>query len=202
MSRFGVETGFLDSMVDDSTIAVGMALLLFVLPGEREQGKPTYLLSWNHAERVLPWGMLLLIGSGFAMADAFKVTRLADWMGLGLAQALQGQSLWVLVLGVCLMVTFLTEFTTNVATVNALLPTLGAMALELNIDPRLLLIPATVTASCSFMLPVGTPPNAIVFATGRVPIRAMMIYGLLLNLFGVVAVTAIMLLWGTWVMGI
>lgn len=195
MSWLGVNTAYLAEWVDDSTIAIAMACLMFVLPaGERGRNGQATLLCWNKAQTDIPWGMLLLIGSGFAMADAFNATELAKWLGTGFAEAFSGQPLIVLILGVCLMLTFLTEFTTNVATVNTLLPTLAAMSVQLDIDPRLLLIPATVSASCAFMLPIATPPNAIVFGSGKVPMQSMIRYGLILNLCGVVFVTAIMLL--------
>jgi solute carrier family 13 (sodium-dependent dicarboxylate transporter), member 2/3/5 len=199
---FGHDTGYLAEMVDDSTIAVAMAVLLFLLPcGQTDQPKEP-LIRWKHVEQGVSWGMLLLIGSGFTMADAFNETELAAWLGIRFAEVFTGQPLLVLIVGVCLMLTFLTEFTTNVATVNTLLPTLAAMSVELGIDPRLLLIPATVSASCAFMLPVATPPNAIVFGSGKIPMQAMIRYGLVLNLLGAVFVTTIMLVLGTRIMQI
>lgn len=201
--RFVVDATFLREFLHDSTIAIAMACLLFLIPGDGDaSGKTPTLLSWDEAERGVPWGMLLLIGGGFAMADAFAKTGLSAWLGTRFADLLQGQPVVVLVIGVCVLLTFLTEFTTNVATVNTLLPTLAAMAVDLEIDPRLLLIPATVSASCAFMLPVATPPNAIVFATGRVPMIAMIRLGLLLNLIGVAVVTLTMMTLGVTVMGI
>lgn len=194
---------YIRTMVQDSTIAMGMASLLFLIPGERdESGRRTTAMTWEIAEKALPWGMVLLIGSGFAMAQGFQQTGLADWLGLEVSSWFAGQPVIVMIFGACLMVTFLTEFTTNVATVNTLLPTLAAMALQLNIDPRLLLIPATVSASCAFMLPIATPPNAIIFGSGKVSINSMIYYGVLLNIVGAVLVTAVMLLIGKPVMGI
>ncbi len=202
-SQLGWKADALTSMVQDSTIAMFMATLLFIIPGETNlRGKRRPLMVWSETQPALPWGMLLLIGSGFAMADAFQATKLSDWLGLHIAVLFEGQHVVVLVLGVCLMVTFLTEFTTNVATVNTILPTLAAMSVQLDIDPRLLLIPATISASCAFMLPVATPPNAIVFASGLVPIREMVRYGIILNLIGAVLVTAITFTLATRVMNI
>src|SRR5690606_15682310 len=100
--------------------------------------------------------------------------------------------LLVLVIGVSLLLTFLTEFTSNTATINTLLPILAAIALQLNVDPRWLMLPATVSASCAFMFPVATPPNAIVFSTGKIPMGTMIRYGVILNLLGVVFITAAM----------
>jgi len=103
---------------------------------------------------------------------------------------MQGAPTWLLIVGVCATLTLMTEFTSNVATANTVLPVLGATAVALKIDPRLLLIPATISASCGFMMPVGTPPNAIVIGTGRVPVRSMLKYGLFLDLIGIVFVSA------------
>ena len=133
-----------------------MAALLFFIPEEADEtGKRQAILTWETAEKSLPWGMLLLIGSGFAMAKGFEETGLASWLGIQFSNLFAGQPVVILILGICLMVTFLTEFTTNVATVNTLLPTLAAMSTQLDLDPRLLLIPATVSASCAFMLPIA-----------------------------------------------
>lgn len=191
----GANLEFIRTMVQDSTIAMAMASLLFLLPGEENRnGQRSAILTWKIAEKALPWGMILLIGSGFAMAKGFEQTKLADWLGVEFAELFAGQPTVILILGVCVMVTFLTEFTTNVATVNTLLPTLAAMSLQLDIDPRMLLIPATVSASCAFMLPIATPPNAIIFGSGKVPIGSMIRYGVFLNIVGSVLVTAVTLL--------
>ncbi|MEW4488480.1 SLC13 family permease [Thalassoglobus sp. JC818] len=191
-ASLGVDISYLPEYVQDSSIAIAMAMLLFLIPGDVDSnGESQPLLTWTAAEAGLPWGMILLIGSGFAMAQGFEVTQLGDWLGQRFAEQLQGKSPTVIVAGICLMVTFLTEFTTNVATVNTLQPTLAAMAEQLTIDPRLLLIPAAISASCAFMLPIATPPNAIVFGSGRVPITSMVRYGILLNLVGVVLVTLV-----------
>jgi sodium-dependent dicarboxylate transporter 2/3/5 len=167
-----------------------MASLLFIIPGDRNaDGTRPALMNWEAAERGIPWGMLLLFGGGFAMADAFGSTGLSEWLGGRFASTVAGQPVWVLVLGVSLLLTFLTEFTSNTATINTLLPTLAAMSVQLEIDPRLLLIPATISASCAFMLPVATPPNAIVFSTGRIPMSSMVRYGIVLNLAGAFWIT-------------
>lgn len=190
LAPLGINADFLGNLVEDSTIAMGMALLLFLLPGNPDaEGRRPRLLTWEVAERSIPWGMLLLFGGGFAMADAFAATQLSDWVGGWFSGIFSGQSPFVLIVGVCILLTFLTEFTSNTATINTLLPILAAMAIELHIDPRLLMIPATVSASCAFMFPVATPPNAIVFGSGKVPMEAMLRYGLVLNLLGVVYVS-------------
>ena len=179
----------------DSIVAMTMALVTFLLPGDRQpDGTTPRLIDWDQAEKKIPWGILLLFGGGFAMADAFKETGLSQWIGQSFAGHMQGAPTWVLVFGTCALLTVMTEFTSNVATANTVLPVLGATAVALKIDPRLLLIPATISASCGFMMPVGTPPNAIVIGTGRVPVRSMMKYGLFLDLVGIVFVS-LMSLW-------
>ena len=193
--RCGIAAKDISKMMHESTVAMTMALVTFLLPGNRQSdGTTPRLIDWDQAERKIPWGILLLFGGGFAMADAFKETDLSKWIGQEFAGQMQGTPTWVLVLGTCAMLTVMTEFTSNVATATTFLPVLGSTAVELHIDPRLLLIPATISASCGFMMPVGTPPNAIVIGTGRVPVRSMMKYGLFLDLVGIVFVS-LMTLW-------
>lgn len=176
--------------VHDAGVAMAMAILMFCIPaGRDEHQRRRRLLDWETAEQRMPWGMLLLVGGGFALADAFQATGLSLWVGDRFEAVFHGAAVWQLVLGVCLLVTFLTEFTTNVVMINALLPILAAAAVSLRIDPRLLLIPATISASCAFMLPIATPPNAIVFGSRRIAMRDMMTFGFGLNLVGVVLVT-------------
>ncbi|WP_437227107.1 SLC13 family permease [Planctomicrobium sp. SH661] len=193
LSWIGINAEFLRKLPDDSTVAISMGLLLFLLPGDRlPSGERPRLLTWADAERNIPWGMLLLFGGGFAMADAFSTTRLSEWIGQGFAGLLQDQPVLVLVLATCSLLTFLTEFTSNTATINTLLPILAAISVQLQIDPRWLMLPATISASCGFMMPVGTPPNALVFSTGKVPMTTMMRYGLILNILSVIFITLAM----------
>jgi sodium-dependent dicarboxylate transporter 2/3/5 len=145
-------------------------------------------MDWQTASK-LPWDILLLFGGGFAIAGAFERTGLSIWIGEAFSRLASGQPVWVLVAAVCLLLTFLTEFTSNVATVNAIVPIIAAAAVALKIDPRLLMIPATIAASCGFMMPIGTPPNAIVFGTGRIKVVQMARYGLILDVAGVVLAT-------------
>ncbi len=192
----GVDLSYLMKTVSDSTIAIAMATLLFVIPGNGPVGSRPRLLSWKEAERGIPWGMLLLFGGGFAMAEAFGTTKLSTWVGENFSGWIEGQSQLGVTFMVCTLVTVLTEFTSNTATANMLMPILAAVALQLHMDPRLLLIPATVSSSCGFMMPVGTPPNAIVIASGKVPIKSMLAYGLVLNIIGIVCVALF-----TWFVG-
>lgn len=178
-------------LVSDSTVSMTMAVLLFFLPsGTRDEtNRAIPLMDWPTAAK-LPWDIVLLFGGGFALAGAFKSTELSLWLGDTLQEPLQGQPMWLVIAVICLLMTFLTEFTSNVATVSTLMPTLGAMCVGLGVDPRLLMIPATLATSCAFMLPIATPPNAIVFSSGRIQVQQMARYGILLNLLGVPLLTA------------
>ena len=189
--------------ISDSTVVLVAAIALFLIPsGTRDGfGQRVPLMNWETAVR-LPWDIILLFGGGFAIASAFGSTGLSAWLGEALRTPLQGQPVWLVIAILCGMMTFLTELTSNVATVTTLTPTLLALATALGIDPRLLLIPATLAASCAFMLPIATPPNAIVFGSGRVTIRQMAGYGLFLNLIGVPILTLGALFVIRFVMGI
>jgi len=146
-----------------------------------------YLLDWEAAQQ-MPWGILLLFGGGFSLAKGFEVSGLSQWIG----ESIQGFSslpVIMMIVLICLMITFLTEVTSNTATATMILPVLAAMAVAVKISPFLLMLPATISASCAFMTPVATPPNAIVFGSGQVPIRTMAKTGLVLNLIGVALVT-------------
>ncbi|HJP01224.1 MAG TPA: DASS family sodium-coupled anion symporter [Planctomycetota bacterium] len=178
-----LEGGFLD----DSVVAVGMAILLFIIPSKSRPGER--LLDWSMSSR-MPWGMLLLFGGGFALADGFGVSGLSLWMG-GHFSALEGAPPLLVILLVCTALTFLTELTSNTATTEMALPILGAAAVAMNTDPRALMIPATLSASCAFMMPVASPTQAIVFGSGWVPIRQMVRAGIWFNLLGIALVTLV-----------
>lgn len=171
--------------LDDSGIAMAGAVSLFLIPsGDRDD---PLLLRWHYAER-LPWAILLLFGGGLALADAVSDTGLAAWLGDNL-HAVAALPIPLLVLIVATMIIFLTELTSNVATTATFLPIAGAIAVEAGIDPIVLAVPATLAASCAFMLPVATPPNAIVFGSGLLMIPGMAKAGMVLNLFAIVLVT-------------
>ncbi len=189
--NWGIDASEAHKWIHDSTVAIGMALLMFLIPAERnKKGKMQFLMDWKTAEK-LPWGILLLIGGGFALAGAFSQTGLAEWLGHSFAHEVKDWPVWLLVAAVCFLMTFLTEITSNVATVSAVLPILAGVAIspEVNLDPRLIMIPATLSTSCAFMLPIATPPNAIVFGSGKIRMGQMACYGLALNLLGVVLIT-------------
>jgi len=173
----------------DTGIAIGGALLLFLLPsGERtESGAQAPLLGWEGAKE-LPWGVLVLFGGGLSLAGAFSRTGLAEWIGSGIEAAGVSQT-WAVILIVVALVIFLTELTSNTATTATLLPVLGSVAAGMGIAPLELAVPAALAASCAFMLPVATPPNAIVFGSGHVTIPEMVRAGLLLNLLGIMVIT-------------
>ena len=183
--------GSAEQFINDSTVAMLMAVLLFCIPSgtKTADGRSIPLMNWSTASK-LPWDIMLLFGGGFALAGAFKSTELSEWLGHVLQGPLQQMPMWLVIATVCLLVTFLTEFSSNIATVSALMPTLCAICVALKVDPRLLLVPATLAASCAFMLPIATPPNAIVFGSGRLKVRDMVCYGIFLNLIGVPILTA------------
>jgi len=169
--------------INDGTVAIAFAVLLFILPS-RDKGR---ILEVNAFSKI-PWGIVLLFGGGFALAAGFKESGLSAYIGEQLA-SLGSLPLPLLIATICLIVTFLTEVTSNTATAQILLPILGALAIQLDIDPLLLMIPGALSCSCAFMLPVATPPNAIAFASGQVSLQKMMRFGILLNLIGVVLIT-------------
>lgn len=173
------------SYVSDGVVAVGIGLLLFILPNGRAPGER---LLGVKALRDLPWGIVLLFGGGFALAGAFRESGLSDWVA-GQSGALQGLPPLLVIMALCLMATFLTELTSNTATANILLPILGANAQAMDLHPLLLMIPGALSCSMAFMLPVATPPNAIVFASDRLRVSQMAGVGLVMNLIGVVVIS-------------
>ncbi len=178
----------------DSTVAIGMAILMFLIPARRNaHGQTEYLMDWKTAEK-LPWGILLLFGGGFALAGAFESTGLSRFLGQQFSTVIADWPAWMVVAGTSFLLTFLTELTSNVATVATVVPVLAETSLEIGMDPRLVMIPATIAASCAFMLPIATPPNAIVFGSNRIQMWQMVQYGIALNLIGVVLITGAMFL--------
>ena len=171
--------------LDDSSIAMAGAIALFIVPsGSKED---PLLLRWNYAEH-LPWGVLILFGGGLSLAGAVSNTGLAEWLGTSL-QAIGDLPLWVIVAAAAAMIIFLTELTSNTATTATFLPVVGAIAIEAGFDPIMLTVPVTLAASCAFMLPVATPPNAIVFGSGMLTIPLMARAGLALNMIGIALVS-------------
>jgi sodium-dependent dicarboxylate transporter 2/3/5 len=177
------------SGISDAGIVMTAGVLLFMLPsGNVTQPQ---LMTWHDAIR-LPWGVLILFGGGLSLAAAVSNTGLALWLGESLAP-LNAFGLAALVIAAVALVIFLTELTSNLATTATLLPVMGAIAIQAGVPPLFLTVPITIAASCAFMLPVATPPNAIVFATGQITIPQMVRAGLVLNLISIVIVTIIAL---------
>ena len=184
--------------IGDSTVAIGMALVLFLVPSGRAPGER--LLDWPTAAK-LPWGVLVLLGGGFALADATRATGLAEWIGTNLG-SMEGTSPYVKVALLCLAITFLTEVMTNTALVTIMMPVLAASAVATGTDPLLLMLPCTFSASLGFMMPSGTAPNAIVFSTGHLRVPYMARVGFALNLVSIVVVWAVTFLVAQPVFGI
>ncbi|GAA2084510.1 DASS family sodium-coupled anion symporter [Aeromicrobium halocynthiae] len=175
-----------EPVVSDAGIAMAIALLLFLLPAGT--GRGIRLLDWEYAAR-LPWGVLLLFGGGLALSAQFSESGLTEWIGEK-AEGFGGIPVVLLVVIVTAGVVMLTELTSNTATAATFLPLAGGLALGLGIDPLLLAIPVALAATCAFMLPVATPPNAIAFGSGYVSIGDMMRGGIWINLVALVAITA------------
>ncbi|MDZ7412881.1 MAG: DASS family sodium-coupled anion symporter [candidate division KSB1 bacterium] len=173
--------------VNDATVAMTTAVLLFALPVDVKKGQ--FLLDWETA-RGIPWGVLILFGGGIALAGAFEHSGLATWVAERL-RSLGSLPPVLLTMLVCLTVTFLTEVTSNTAIASIFMPVLGAAAVAVRMNPLLLMVPGAITASCAFMLPVATPPNAVVFASGYLTIPQMAKAGVLLNFLGVILVTLV-----------
>jgi len=173
------------AMITDSSIAMLGALALFVIPADFS--KREFLLDWNTAVKI-PWDIIILFGGGFALAEGFNSSGLTLWLANQLT-VLEGTHIVLLVAVIVLLVIFLTEVTSNTATASLLLPVMGALAVAMNIHPLATMIAVAVAASYAFMLPVATPPNAIVFASRAVTIPQMAKAGFALNLLGVVLIT-------------
>ncbi len=183
---FGGWSGALGlTQAGDSTVAVFAVILMFLVPN----GKKGALLDWKAASDI-PWGMLLLFAGGICIAAGFRASGLDELIGNQLS-GLAGAPAFVMMLGLCLAVTFLTEMTSNTATANLLMPLLAAVAAGTGVKPELLMIPAAISCSCAFMLPVATAPNAIVYGVGRVSIARMAREGAMLNIIIAVIVASV-----------
>ncbi|PIC95319.1 anion transporter [Sporosarcina sp. P26b] len=181
----------------DGMIAVIAAALLFTIPTSKKFGKR--ILGWEDSKEI-PWGILLLFGGGLAIAAGFRETGLSEWIGSQLT-ALEGLHMIVIIAASSFLVLALTEFTSNTATATMILPILAALALTMNIHPYALMVPAAMAANCAFMLPVGTPPNAIIFATEKLRLSEMVRVGFIINVFVLILIVLaayflLPLLWG------
>jgi sodium-dependent dicarboxylate transporter 2/3/5 len=173
--------------IDDTIIAVIGGVILFILPASSE--KHRRILKWEEAVK-LPWGILLLFGGGLALAAGFVNTGLAEYIGSRMS-LLNGVPIVVLLLIIIAAINFLTEITSNLATTAMMLPILGPLALGIDVHPYLLMVGATIAASCAFMLPVATPPNAVVFGSGYLKIYDMVRVGIYMNIISILILTII-----------
>lgn len=174
------------SLVQDGTIAIFITVLLFIMPARSKGGK---ILDWSVA-RDVPWGVLLLFGGGLAIAKAITESGLDKWLSAQLI-LVKGLPVILIIAIVALFVLMLTEITSNTATATMILPLLGALAITLDVHPMILMAPAAMAANCAFMLPVGTPPNAIVFGTGKVSIKDMVSAGFWLNIIAWIVIVIV-----------
>lgn len=171
--------------ITDGMIAITASVALFLIPAQTENSPR--VLNWADSKNI-PWGILLLFGGGLAIATGFRVTGLSDWMGSQLT-VLEGMPVILVIAMASLLILFLTEITSNTATATMIVPVVASLALALNLHPFALMIPCAMAANCAFMLPVGTPPNAIIFATEKLRMTEMMRVGFLLNLTAAALIT-------------
>ncbi len=183
--------------LDDTIIVLTGVVLLLLLPSSRSGER---ILDWKTAEKI-PWGVLILFGGGLALAEGFKETGLAEWIGQKFT-LIEGVGFFVLLLIIIASVNFLTEVTSNVATASMLLPILASVAIKLDLHPFGLMVGATLAASCAFMLPVATPPNAVVFGSGYLQMKDMVKAGLWLNILSILIITLMVYFVLPWLWGI
>jgi len=170
--------------IDDTIIAISMAIFLFLIKSSDGENN---LIEWSDGVK-LPWGIILLFGGGLSIATAMKSSGLALWIG-ELAYNIDSLDLILIVLIIVVIVNFLTEITSNLATVSMLLPILASISISLGIHPYIIMVSATIAASCAFMLPVATPPNAVVFGSGYLKMTDMVKTGLVMNVISIVIVS-------------
>ena len=189
---FGGWSSWLDlPAANDASVALIAVILMFIIPAgyTSENRKSEKLLDWETATTI-PWGILLLFGGGITLAKAFGVSGLSATLAENLSE-LSTLPVLVMIFAICLGVTFLTETTSNTASTVLLMPVLAATAIGSNIDPRLLMIPAAISASCAFMMPVATAPNSIVYASGFFTTKIMAREGIVLNICGAIIITTL-----------
>ncbi len=185
LSQIWIEPLLPNGSLTDGTIAIAASIALFLLPDGT--GRP--LLTWAEADRA-PWGVIMMFGGGLALAAGMGASGLADWLGQELLP-LRAAPLVIVALALVALVVVVTEFASNVATASAIIPVVASLAVALGTDPMLLAMPAAIAASWGFMLPSGTGPNAIAWATGRIRIGAMVRAGLILDILGIALIVAV-----------
>ena len=176
--------------LSDAGIAMIAATILFLIPSANKNDP--YLMKWETMSK-LPWGLLILFGGGLSLASSVAQTGLADWIGKSLV-VLGGAGTIVLVVVITTLIAFLTELTSNTATTGTFLPVVAALAIGINVDPLIFALPATLAASCAFMLPVATPPNGIVYGSGYIRVPEMVKAGFVLNIIGIVILSILALI--------
>ena len=184
--------------INDGTSAIFIAILLFIIPSKNKSNIP--LLTWEITKKI-PWDIILLLGSGFALAKAFATTGLADYIGKIIVENSSTHPKWLSINATTLM-SLATEFTSNTATTEMLLPIVGGIANHIQIHPLLLMLPVTLAASMAFMFPVATPPNAIVFGTGKLKVIDMFKAGIILNTLAVISICLLTYFWAEIAFGI
>lgn len=187
-------------LIDDGTVALCMGMILFLIPTRSSDAKSATIMGPDVIKN-LPWNIVLLFGGGFALAKGFQATGLSTLIGNKFA-GLAGMSPILMILIICFGLTFLTELTSNTATTEMILPILASVAFAMNTNPLMLMIPATLSASCAFMMPVATPPNAIVFGSGRIKIAEMARVGIFINIIGVFVIATMFYIIGTTIFSI
>lgn len=190
---FGLE----DAFISDAGIAIAVGLLLFLLPAGPDAESGVRLLDWESAVE-LPWGVLLLFGGGLALSGQFSDSGLSEWLGEQ-ATSLSGMSLWILVALAAVAILLLTEMTSNTATAATFLPVASGVAMGTGVEPLMLCAPVALAATCAFMLPVATPPNAIAYGSGYVTIGQMVRGGVLVNIVAAILITLVSMTLLVWV---
>ncbi|GAB3043602.1 SLC13 family permease [Virgibacillus ainsalahensis] len=173
--------------ISDGMIAMAATILLFLIPAKQEEG--SRIMEWKDSKDI-PWGILILFGGGLAIAAGFTETGLSNWIGSQLA-GLEGMNVFIIMLVAAGVILFLTEITSNTATGTMIIPVVASLALALNIHPYALMVPCAMAANCAFMLPVGTPPNAIIYGTGRLKITEMVKNGFWLNITALILIVTV-----------
>ena len=180
--------------IDDSLVALLAATLLFIIPSKTNKGES--LLEWEDAKKIR-YDIILMFGSGFALAHGFELSGLSKWLAESL-QVFRNVSPFFLILSLCIIVTLISEFASNIASIQLVIPVMMALHKELDVHPLLLMMPATFAASLGFMLPVATAANTIVFGTKEINIRDMFKVGFVLDIIGILLITCLCYLYLSW----
>ena len=178
----------INEFIHDSTVAIFSAVLLFLIPVNLR--KKEFLLDWETAKNI-PWGILILFGGGIALSSAFTVSGLSHWIGESLKFFSSFSPFWIIII-VSVVAILLTEVASNTATATIFMPIMGSLAVFLKVHPHILMIPVTISVSLAFMLPVATPPNAVVFSSGYLEISDMVKAGVILDIIGCILITALL----------